>query len=115
MYSRNQDIGIRAIGDQEQLQHGTLQLKYCQHTAQSFCKGSQIIVLGQVNVCEEMKEVEHLDFHDIDDRSKLSQLVEKIDKDVSHIILILNLVKPNNNMVVTIIYGNIKGTAKGKP
>jgi formiminoglutamase len=45
-----------------------------------------------------MKEVEHLDFHDIDDRSKLSQLVEKIDKDVSHIILILsNLVKLNNN------------------
>jgi formiminoglutamase len=41
-----------------------------------------------------MKEVEHLDFHDIDDRSKLSQLVEKIDKDVSHIFLILsNLVK----------------------
>jgi formiminoglutamase len=32
-----------------------------------------------------MKEVEHLDFHD-NDRSKLSQLVEKIDKDVSHII-----------------------------
>jgi formiminoglutamase len=45
----------------------------------------------QVNVCEEMKEVEHLDFHDIDDRSKLSQLVEKIDKDVSHIIF--NIVK----------------------
>jgi hypothetical protein len=40
----------------------------------------QIIVLGQVNVCEEMKEVEHLDFHDIDDRSKLSQLVEKLTK-----------------------------------
>jgi formiminoglutamase len=35
-----------------------------------------------------MKEVEHLDFHDIDDRSKLSQLVEK-DKDVSHIIYIV--------------------------
>jgi formiminoglutamase len=28
---------------------------------------------------EEMKEVEHLDFHDIDDRSKLS-LVEKLTK-----------------------------------
>jgi formiminoglutamase len=27
-----------------------------------------------------MKEVEHLDFHDIDDRSKLSQLVEKLTK-----------------------------------
>jgi formiminoglutamase len=60
-----------------------------------------------------MKEVEHLDFHDIDDRSKLSQLVEKIDKDVSLSFLILsNLVNPiiigggHNNS-----YGNIKGTA----
>jgi formiminoglutamase len=67
-----------------------------------FCKGNQIIVLGQVNVCEEMKEVEHLDFHDIDDRSKLSQLVEKLTKTFLILFLILsNLVKPNNNMVVT--------------
>jgi hypothetical protein len=29
-----EDIGIRAnFGDQEQLQHGKLRLKYCQHTA----------------------------------------------------------------------------------
>jgi formiminoglutamase len=33
-----------------------------------------------------MNNVEILDFNDIDDRSKLSQLVDKIDKDVSHII-----------------------------
>jgi formiminoglutamase len=44
-----------------------------------------------------MKEVEHLDFHDIDDRSKLSQLVEKIDKDVSSFLILSNLVKLNNN------------------
>ena len=37
-----------------------------------FCKGSNLIVLGQINVEDEMKEVEHLDFTDIDDRSKLS-------------------------------------------
>jgi formiminoglutamase len=29
-------------------------------------------------------ESENLDFNDIDDRSKLSKIVEKIDKDVSH-------------------------------
>jgi formiminoglutamase len=51
-------------------------------------------------------------FHDIDDRSKLSQLVEKIDKDVSHIIFNIKSGKTHNNMVVTIIYGNIKGTVQ---
>jgi formiminoglutamase len=40
-----------------------------------------------------MKEVEHLDFHDIDDRSKLSQLVEKIDKTFSYHFYMSNLVK----------------------
>jgi hypothetical protein len=38
-----------------------------------FCKGSQIIVLGQINVTEEMIAVENLNFNDIKDRSKLSQ------------------------------------------
>jgi formiminoglutamase len=63
-----------------------------------------------------MKEVEHLDFHDIDDRSKLSQLVEKLTKTFLISFLILsNLVKPiiigggHNNS-----YGNIKGTALAK-
>jgi hypothetical protein len=37
-----------------------------------FCKGSQIIVLGQINVTEEMIAVENLNFNDIKDRSKLS-------------------------------------------
>jgi hypothetical protein len=70
---------VRAIWeDQEQLQHGTLQLKNIANIQHN--RFVQIIVLGQVNVCEEMKEVEHLDFHDIDDRSKLSQLVEKLTK-----------------------------------
>jgi formiminoglutamase len=62
-----------------------------------------------------MKEVEHLDFHDIDDRSKLSQLVEKIDKRFISFLILSNLVKPiiigggHNNS-----YGNIKGTALAK-
>jgi formiminoglutamase len=85
-----------------------------------FCKGNQILVLGSLNVSEEMKEVEHLDFNDIDDRSKLNQLVEKIDKDVSHIIF--NIVKAGKTPIIiggghNNSYGNIKGTAlsKGKP
>ena len=83
-----EDIGIRANfgrpGAASAWDTAIKNIANIQHNR--FCKGSQIIVLGQINVCEEMKEVEHLDFHDIDDRSKLSQLVEKIDKDVSHII-----------------------------
>ena len=85
-----------------------------------FCKGNQLLVLGQLNVIEEMREVEHLDFNDIDDRSKLSQLVEKIDKDVSHIIF--NIVKLGKTPIIiggghNNAYGNIKGSAlaKGKP
>jgi formiminoglutamase len=76
--------------------------------------------LGQVNVCQEMKEVEHLDFNDVDDRSKLSQLVERIDKDVSHIIF--NIIKAGKIPIIiggghNNSYGNIKGAAlaKGKP
>jgi hypothetical protein len=44
--------------------------RYIQHNR--FCKGSQIIVLGQINVTEEMIAVKNLNFNDIKDRSKLS-------------------------------------------
>ena len=117
-----EDIGIRANfgrpGAASAWETAIKNIANIQHNR--FCKESQIIVLGQVNVCEEMKEVEHLDFRDIDDRSKLSQLVEKIDKDVSHIIF--NIVKSGKIPIIiggghNNSYGNIKGTAlaKGKP
>jgi formiminoglutamase len=82
-----------------------------------FCKGNQIIVLGQLDVSDLMKNVELLNFHDIDDRSKLSQLVDKIDKDVSHIIF--KLVSAGKIPIViggghNNSYGNIKGTALAK-
>jgi formiminoglutamase len=85
-----------------------------------FCKGNQIIVLGQIKVCEEMKAAEDLDFNNIADRSKFSQLVEKIDKDVSHIVF--NIIKSGKIPIIiggghNNSYGNIKGAAlaKGKP
>jgi len=82
-----------------------------------FCKGSQIIILGQLDVSDLMKNVELLNFNDIDDRSKLSQLVDKIDKDVSHIIF--KLVSAGKIPIViggghNNSYGNIKGTALAK-
>ena len=117
-----EDIGVRANfgrpGAASAWECAIASIANIQHNR--FCKGSQILVLGRLNVCEEMKEVEHLDFNDIDDRSKLSQLVEKIDKDVSHIIF--NIIKAGKTPIViggghNNSYGNIKGTAlaKGKP
>ncbi|TRX21560.1 formimidoylglutamase [Flavobacterium franklandianum] len=117
-----EDIGVRANfgrpGAASAWECAIASIANIQHNR--FCKGSQILVLGRLNVCEEMKEVEHLDFNDIDDRSKLSQLVEIIDKDVSHIIF--NIVKAGKIPIIiggghNNSYGNIKGTAlaKGKP
>ncbi|TDE45028.1 arginase [Flavobacterium rhamnosiphilum] len=117
-----EDIGIRANfgrpGAASAWDSAIKSIANIQHNR--FCKGNQLIVLGQLNVSAEMREVEHLDFNDIDDRSKLSQLVEKIDKDVSHIIF--NIVKLGKIPIViggghNNSYGNIKGSAlaKGKP
>ncbi|MGO4904054.1 formimidoylglutamase [Flavobacterium sp. W20_MBD1_R3] len=117
-----EDIGIRANfgrpGAASAWDSAIKSIANIQHNR--FCKGSQLVVLGQLDVSEKMQEVEHLDFNDIDDRFKLSQLVEKIDKDVSHIIF--NIVKLGKTPIIiggghNNSYGNIKGAAlaKGKP
>lgn len=117
-----EDIGVRANfgrpGAASAWECAIASIANIQHNR--FCKGNQILVLGKLNVREEMKEVEHLNFHDIDDRSKLNQLVEKIDKEVSHIVF--NIIKAGKTPIViggghNNSYGNIKGTAlaKGKP
>ncbi|NRT15935.1 formiminoglutamase [Flavobacterium sp. 28A] len=117
-----EDIGIRANygrpGAASAWKSAITNIANIQHNR--FCKGSQILILGQINVSVEMKEVENLDFNDIDDRSKLSQLVERIDKEVSHIIF--SIVKAGKIPIIiggghNNSYGNIKGTAlaKGKP
>lgn len=117
-----EDIGVRANfgrpGTASAWDCAIASIANIQHNR--FCKGSQILILGRLNVSAEMKEVENLDFHDIDDRSKLNQLVEKIDKDVSHIIF--NIIKAGKTPIIiggghNNAYGNIKGTAlaKGKP
>ena len=82
-----------------------------------FCKGNNLIILGQLDVCEEMKEVENLDFYDLKDREKLTKLVEKIDKEVSHIIF--NIIKSGKIPIIiggghNNSYGNIKGSALAK-
>ena len=117
-----EDIGIRANfgrpGAASAWDSAIKNIANIQHNR--FCKGNQLIVLGQLDVSKEMKDVEDLDFNDIDDRAKLSQLVERIDKDVSHIIF--NIVKLGKTPIIiggghNNSYGNIKGSAlaKGKP
>ncbi|WP_289661515.1 formimidoylglutamase [Flavobacterium panacagri] len=117
-----EDIGVRANygrpGAASAWQSAIKSIANIQHNR--FCKGSNIIILGHINVADEMREVENLDFNDIDDRSKLSQLVEKIDKEVSHIIF--TIIKAGKTPIIiggghNNAYGNIKGAAlaKGKP
>ena len=114
-----EDIGVRANcgrpGAASAWESAIGSIANIQHNR--FCKGSQILVLGQLNVSQEMEDVKDLNFNDVDDRNKLSQLVEKIDKDVSHIIF--NII--NSGKVPIVIggghnnsYGNIKGTALAK-
>ena len=117
-----EDIGVRANfgrpGAASAWDSAIKSIANIQHNR--FCKGSQLVVLGQLDVCEEMKEVKNLDFNDVHDRKKLSQLVEIIDKEVSHIIF--NIIKSGKTPIIiggghNNAYGNIKGTAlaKGKP
>ena len=117
-----EDIGVRANygrpGAASAWQSAIKSIANIQHNR--FSKGSNIIILGHINVADEMREVENLDFNDIDDRSKLSQLVEKIDKEVSHIIF--TIIKAGKTPIIiggghNNAYGNIKGAAlaKGKP
>lgn len=117
-----EDIGVRANfgrpGAASAWESAIASIANIQHNR--FCKGSQILVLGQIDVCEEMEAVKLLDFNIINDRKKFSVLVETIDKEVAHIISIL--VKAGKTPIViggghNNAYGNIKGTAlaKGKP
>jgi len=114
-----EDIGVRANygrpGAASAWQSAITSIANIQHNR--FSKGNQIIILGHLNVAQEMKEVEDLDFNDIDDRSKLSQLVEKIDKEVSHIIC--KIIQAGKIPIViggghNNSYGNIKGAALAK-
>lgn len=114
-----EDIGIRANfgrpGAASAWQSTMKSIANIQHNR--FSKGNQIIILGHLNLEQEMKEAESLDFNDIDDRSKLSQLVVKIDKEVSHIIC--KIIQAGKTPIIiggghNNSYGNIKGTALAK-
>jgi len=114
-----EDIGVRANfgrpGAASAWESAIKSIANIQHNR--FNKGGSILVLGHLNVDEEMKAVENLDFNNIDERKELSKWVEKVDKEVSHIIF--TIVKAGKIPIViggghNNAYGNIKGTALAK-
>jgi formiminoglutamase len=117
-----EDVGVRANfgrpGAASAWKSAISSIANIQHNR--FCKGSQILILGTLDVVEEMEQAKDLDFHKTADRKLLSELVNKIDKEVVHIIR--NIVKCGKIPIIiggghNNAYGNIKGTALalGKP
>jgi len=117
-----EDIGIKAnygrTGAASAWESAIKGIANIQHNR--FCKGSQLLVLGQLNVSEEMAESQHLDYNSDTDRKRLNQLVHKIDKEVSHIVC--KIIKAGKIPIIiggghNNAYGNIKGSALayGKP
>lgn len=117
-----EDVGVRANygrpGAASAWESAIKSIANIQHNR--FCKGSQIVVLGQLDVAEEMEAAKGLDFHNTADRAKLSALVESIDKEVVH--LVSCIIKSGKTPIIiggghNNAYGNIKGTALalGKP
>ena len=117
-----EDIGVKAnygrTGTASAFESALKSLVNIQHN--KFCKGNDLLILGQLDVEEEMNLAANLSVHNKDQKKKLFELVSKIDKEVSHVIHeIVNAGKipiiiggGHNNA-----YGNIKGLAlaKGKP
>lgn len=113
-----EDVGIRANfgrpGAASAWQSAISSVANIQHNR--FCKGSQIVVLGKIDISKEMEEAKDLDFHQTADRKLLSSLVERIDKEVVHVIT--SIIKCGKTPIIiggghNNAYGNIKGTALG--
>jgi formiminoglutamase len=117
-----EDIGVKAnfgrAGAASAWENTLKSIVNIQHT--KFCKGNQILLLGNINVTNEMKQATNLDTNLADGREQLAQLVNKIDKEVAHIV---SIIIKNNKIPIVIggghnnAYGNIKGAALafGKP
>ena len=114
-----EDIGVQANfgkkGTASAFSNALASLVNMQHN--KFCKGSKILLLGQLNVQNAMEQAAKLNEHNKEERKILFELVEKIDKEVSHVIsIIIKLGKipiiiggGHNNA-----YGIIKGLALAK-
>lgn len=117
-----EDIGVRAnFGRPGAASAWRSAIKAIANIQQNkYCKGYNILVLGTLDVSEEMDAVKRLDFHNTADRLQLNESVARIDKEVCHIIS--TIVKSGKIPIViggghNNAYGNIKGAAlaKGQP
>ena len=117
-----EDIGVRANlgrpGTASAWESTLKSIGNIQHN--KFCKGGRLIILGTVNVQEEMEAIQELSINNKDDKKKFFKLVDKIDKEVSHIVC--QIIKAGKTPIIiggghNNAYGNIKGLAlaKGKP
>ncbi len=117
-----EDVGVRANlgrpGAKTAWESAVQSIANIQHNR--FCKGSSILILGQVDVSQEMELANNLNENIPEERKQLFKIVEQIDKEVSHIIF--SIVKAGKIPIIiggghNNAYGNIKGTAlaKGKP
>ena len=117
-----EDIGVKAnlgrVGAASAYDSALKSLANIQHN--KFCKGSNLLVLGKLDVSKQLEKAHTLDANNKEHRKELFKLVEQLDIEVSHIVhQICNAGKipiivggGHNNA-----YGNIKGLAlaKGKP
>lgn len=117
-----ESIGIRANhgkpGAEKAWEYSLRSICNMQHNR--FCKGNSLLVLGHVNVAELTEKANAIDNLDNDGRRELSALVEKLDKDVSHVVC--RIIQAGKTPIIiggghNNAYGNIKGAAlaKGKP
>jgi formiminoglutamase len=122
MFGIPEDIGVRANygrpGTSLAWDSAIQSIVNIQHN--KFCKGNQILVLGALDLKKDNIEASNLDFNIYEDRKKLISLVEKIDKEVSHIVF--SIIQAGKTPIIiggghNNAYGNIKGLAlaKGKP
>lgn len=114
-----EDIGVRANfgrkGTASAFENTLKSLVNIQHN--KFCKGSNLIVLGELDVDSFMKEADNLNIHNKEDKKQLSEMVSLIDKEVSHIVH--QIVKAGKIPIIiggghNNAYGNIKGLALAK-
>jgi hypothetical protein len=83
-----EDIGIKAnlgrTGAASAFESTLKSIVNFQHN--KFCKGNELLVLGEINFSKEMEISKNLDTQNKEDRKKLFQIVENIDKDDAYFV-----------------------------
>ena len=111
-----EDIGVKAnlgrVGAASAYDSALKSLANIQHN--KFCKGSNLLVLGKLNVEELLEKAQNLDANNKEHRKELFKLVEQLDIEVSHIV---HQICNAGKIPIIVGGGHNKGLAlaKGKP